>query len=68
MASQTGVESGTCRLCRVPLQQHETERRLCSVCEEYAHQLGVRKDSEFDAAIDEILTFPVFRQSLRQTH
>ena len=68
MTIQTDVETVACRLCTAPLQPHETERRLCSVCEEYAHQLGVRKDSEFEEAIDEILTLPVFQQSLRQTH
>ena len=57
----------TCRLCTAPLHQHELERRLCGVCEEYAQQLGVR-DKDLDKVVAELMNDPLFQQTTRTAH
>lgn len=68
MPSEPKIDIRGCRLCGSPLQNFEAETRLCSICEEYAHQLGVRKDSEMEEAIADLLTMPMFRQSIQKNH
>ena len=55
------AERLACRLCDVTLRDFELERRLCSVCEEYAHQLGVRDDAEMDKIVAELMDDPILK-------
>ncbi|HVT45186.1 MAG TPA: hypothetical protein VMT00_12450 [Thermoanaerobaculia bacterium] len=36
--------------------------RLCSVCEEYAQQLGVRNEAQLDQIVTELLSDPLFNK------
>jgi hypothetical protein len=61
------VESG-CRLCNSPLHSFELRRRLCTICEGYAEQLGVRDEAEFEKVVLELMsTDPFFRPQPRST-
>jgi hypothetical protein len=51
-----------CRLCGVSLLPFEQELRLCSICEEYAQQLGVRNETQLDQIVSELLSDPLYQR------
>jgi hypothetical protein len=55
-------DSECCRLCSAPLHSFELPRRLCTTCEGYAEQLGVRDEDEFEQIVEELLHEPSFRR------
>jgi hypothetical protein len=55
----------TCRLCQGTLREGELEQRICSVCETYAAQMGVRSPKALDAMINELASESALR---RDTH
>lgn len=59
--------TNSCRLCNTPLHTFELERRICTVCEGYAEQLGARDEDEVQQAVDDLLREPSFRRLTGQT-
>jgi hypothetical protein len=52
----------TCRLCGVPLHSYEFHLRICTICEEYAQQLGVRNEAQLEEIVAELMNDPLFKQ------
>lgn len=55
----------TCRLCHSSLRECELELRLCSVCETYAEQMGVRNARDLQMIVAELANDPLFKQPAR---
>lgn len=51
----------TCRLCQGSLRECELDNRLCSICETYAEQMGVRDPKALQAIVAELANEPLFR-------
>lgn len=63
MAAEVERNENGCRLCNSPLHSFELQRRLCTICEGYAEQLGVRNEAEFEKVVLELMaTEPFFRK------
>lgn len=54
-----------CRLCGAPLHPNELTLRICSICEEYAQQLGVRNEAQLEEIVAELMNDPLFKQPIR---
>ena len=57
-----------CRLCRAPLGVNEHSRQLCAVCDEYAQQVALRSDRQFDRIVGELQNGPMFLSASRNLH
>lgn len=57
-----------CRLCRAPLGVNEQPRQLCAVCDEYAQQVALRSDRQFDRIVGELQNGPMFLSASRNLH
>ena len=57
-----------CRLCRAPLGVNEQDRQLCAVCDEYAQQVAIRSDRQFDRIVGELQTGTLFLTASRNAH
>jgi hypothetical protein len=62
MSAEAHRDENGCRLCHSPLHSFELDRRLCTICEGYAEQLGVRDEAEFEKVVRELMSNdPYFR-------
>jgi hypothetical protein len=57
-----------CRLCHAPLGVNEQARQLCVVCDEYAQQVAIRSDRQFDRVVGELQNGPMFLSASRNLH
>lgn len=60
MAERFQSDSTGCRLCGDPLQEYDMEHQICSICTEYAHQLGARNEKAFLEVVEELIRDPLF--------
>ncbi len=65
---QTDSPLPQCRLCRAPLGVNGQDRQLCAVCDEYAQQVAIRSDRQFDRIIGELQNEPLFLTASRNLH
>jgi hypothetical protein len=60
--TDTNMTLATCRLCSTSLREYELEARVCSVCETYAEQLGVRNPADLQRMIADLTSDPTFNR------
>jgi len=63
-----GTETTNCRLCGAPLDQDETRRALCGVCDEYAQVVALQSNKAMERIVGELQNGPTFRAASRRFH
>jgi hypothetical protein len=66
MPAELERDDNGCRLCGAPLHPCELELRLCTICEEYAQQLGVRNEAQLEEIVAELMNDPLFKEPVRR--
>ena len=65
MTSNTAL---TCRLCAAPLRVRELNRRLCSVCDEYAQHVALHSNKGLERILGELERGVMFVAASRHAH
>lgn len=69
MPSMTSNADSTCRLCGAPVSPAAQNRRLCSICDDYAQHIALQSNQGFERIVGELQNRAVFRaESSRRGH